>query len=843
MATPALTAAQRQAELKMKLQNNLTEVEFEAYKSALGLSIKGQSDLSKERARRGTKITEAIANYERALNSGLPAAKAKALVDLTRIELEMPLKFAAAAYAPNNAVISAVNQVVPPDLMRAGTAEATAAAKRAWQTFFMLPGSRDGNMLGTYRAMVEIYGEPKTDYYGPNEGRIAEAARDYFAVKQTAEQNALNFEAQMNTARLVTDSWDTFLAKTGLNSEDPQTLELFLNERKDLAAMLPTESAPFIGQLRQMVQNPEANKAFFSDIDAQIQSFAEKEDEYLGYLRGEGGAETQRKRTDLEKLVGWLQRSDVQAWAKEWGMNLGTVQPVTPEIQKLIDAGQIPKESLVNGMLYTPAPDDMRAARLALRQLERDPQKNVLYQMGLTRQAGPRTVVEIEEIVTPAGVRPKGVETRTVTGKDGKPARIVKLDDGSYAIAPAEKGATYARLSAQDGAKLFDAAPADTAKKFDEPVELNGIEGTPAQTRTRRLQAQGPEYSRDPTGAQRGIDLDTGEMVVIAPEKIASREVTHLGTKGKTLGERFLERRAAVTKKKAGIDISEEAINEMDIGPEASKKQIEQSNKEYREAAEGAMEDAAERADAKAAAAQPAPAPAAKAPATDSLLKRMFGKAPEPTTPEEREAAMQTKYRSVPKAQEPPKAQGLPTIPTSTLDERLQRVPSSMEMLEEDVRAAKMASPGESVVPPATLFSTDEQKLAAQRAAENEMFDKALVPADEEGQETKTEDQMFDAALSSFPTKPKGPPKPKPPQLSVESPAPGIIPPGLLSPTPKLNLPPIKGGTVGTTTGAEIEAEAPAQKTAFFRRRAAALQQARSQQSGPGSPQVPEAPQ
>jgi hypothetical protein len=102
---------------------------------------------------------------------------------------------------------------------------------------------------------------------------------------------------------------------------------------------------------------------------------------------------------------------------------------------------------------------------------------------------------------------------------------------------------------------------------------------------------------------------------------------------------------------------------------------------------------------------------------------------------------------------------------------------------------------------------------------------------------------MFDAALSSFPTKPKGPPKPKPPQLSVESPAPGIIPPGLLSPTPKLNLPPIKGGTVGTTTGAEIEAEAPAQKTAFFRRRAAALQQARSQQSGPGSPQVPEATQ
>jgi hypothetical protein len=702
----------------MKLQNNLTEVEFEAYKSALGLSIKGQSDLSKERARRGTKITEAIANYERALNSGLPAAKAKALVDLTRIELEMPLKFAAAAYAPNNAVISAVNATVPPDLMRADTSGA--AAKKAWQTFFSLPGSRDGNMLGTYREMVAIYGEPKADYYGPNEGRIAEAARDYFAAKKTAEQNALNFEAQMNTARLVTDSWDTFLAKTGLNPEDPRTLELFLNERKDLAAMLPTESAPFIGQLRQMVQDPEANKAFFSDIDAQIQSFAEKEDEYLGYLRGEGGAETQRERTDLEKLVGWLQRSDVQAWAKEWGMNLGTVQPVTPEIQKLIDAGQIPKESLVNGMLYTPAPDDMRAARLALRQLERDPQKNVLYQMGLTRQAGPRTVVEIEEIVKPAGARPKGLEARKVIGKNGEEQFIFELEDGTYAAGPAKPGATYTRVPTEAGARIFDSAEPMASGKFPEPAVVNGIEGAPAQTRTRRLQAQGREYSRDPTGAQRGIDLDTGEMVVIAPEKIASREVTHLGTKGKTLGERFLERRAAVTKKKAGIDISEEAINEMDIGEKPKAKDVK-----------------------------------ASAAVTEELRK-------------------------------------LPTIPTSTLDESLQRVPSSPEMLEADVQAAKTASPGVSVVPPATLFPTDEQKLAAE-----------LVRKWPEPKDTKTDEQLFDEALAKFPTK-----QPTP-RLPIQTPQPGIIAGGLPGPGPRTNLKPVEKARVGTTTGAEVEDSTP----------------------------------
>lgn len=766
--TPSRTASDYMAELQLKLKNNLTEVEFEAYKSALGLSIKGQSDLSKERARRGTKITEAIANYERALNSPIPAARARALVDLRKMELELPIKFAAAAYAPNNALLSVVNQAVPPDLMRTDTSRQ--AAKKAWQTFFLDPRSRDGNMLGSYRVMVENYGVPNADYYGPNEGPVAEAAQSFFAAQKTAEANAANFDAQMNTARRVTDNWNKFLADTGLDPEADETMQTFLNARPDLTKMLPTESAPFIGQLRQMVQNPKENKAFFSDIDAQIQSFAEKEDEYRGYLKQGSGEEAASAQTEREKIAGWIQRSDVQAWAKKWGLNLGTVQPVTPEIQKLIDDGQISKDMLVNGKLYTPAPDDERAVNLAFRQLQRDPQKNVLYNMGLLRD-DTKSVIEVEEIVKPAGPPPKGVEARKAVGKNGKEQFVFKLEDGSYAAGPAEPGAAYTRLPAESGERIFESAEPMASGKFPEPAVVNGIENTPAETRTRRLQYFKPQYGTDRPGAVRGIDLDTGKMVVVQPEKIQSQTFIGDDPSRKSAAQFLRERRAARTKKREDIDVTDAATNEMDIGPRASGKQIKESNTEYREAAEGAMEDAAERADAKAAAAQPAPA--AKAPVTDSLLKRMFGNAPEPKTQAEREAAMQTTYTDKPKP-EVPRKQGLPVNPpgrdgyTGPVDENLNRVPPSSEADKLATKRANAASPGEAV----GANVVDMRRKALDAAVDNAKLNRGLAQA----ATWNKEQEMFDAALTEAqknkrasppaPTAPTPPPAPPAPEAS-----------------------------------------------------------------------------
>lgn len=584
MATPGRTAADYMAETQAKIEGSLKKEQMDSLGNALGRILTGQYALRGKRADRGNKISEAIANYERALNSGVPVAQIKAIADLRKMERELPVKFAAAAYAPNDALLNAVAASIPLGMKDTKPSDPQ-VAQVAWQTFFMDARATDGNLLGSWRKMVQTYGVPTEAYYGASNPAVANAAKNFFDQKKVAEQNAKLFEENMNSLSAVGEPYEAFVERTGMPAESDDTVRAFLQAYPDLEAKLPKANAPFIDQLRGMVQDPEKNKAFFSDIDASLAAAGEQEEKYLGLMGiGEEGAAT-RAQTDREKLAGWIQRPDVQEWAKKWGLNLGTVREVTPEIQKLIDAGQISKDDLVNGRLYTSSPDDVRAVNLAFRQMERNPQKNIFYKLGLTRQAGPRTVMEIEEIVQPAGARPKGVEARTIVGADGNNARIVKLDDGSYAIGPAQKGATYTKLSAADGAKMFDAAPA--GQTFTEPVELRGIEGDPAQTRTRRIQSLGPEYGRDMPGSERGIDLDTGKLVVIPPEKIASKEVTHGGVAKKSLGEMLLEGRAAATRRKEGIDISTEAQNAMDIGKEATKGQIRESAQTTAEIAKG----------------------------------------------------------------------------------------------------------------------------------------------------------------------------------------------------------------------------------------------------------------
>lgn len=775
MATPGRTAADYMAETKAKIEGSLKKEQMVSLGDALGRVLTGQYALRGKRADRGNKISEAIANYERALNSGSTAARIRASADMFRVQRELPVKFASAAYAPNDALLNAISTSIPVGLKDKDPRDPQ-VAQVAWQTFFMDARATDGNLLGSWRKMIEMYGEPTEAYYGASNPAVANAAKNFFNKKKVAEQNAKLFEENMNSLSAVGEPYEAFVERTGMPAESDDTVRAFLKSYPDLEARLPGPNAPFIDQLRGMVQDPEKNKAFFSDIDASLAAAGEQEEKYLGLMGiGEEGAAT-RAQTDREKLAGWIQRPDVQAWAKEWGLNLGTVREITPEIQKLIDDGQISKDDLVNGRLYTSSPDDMRAIRLAYRQMHRNPQKNIFYKLGLTKQAGPRTVMEIEEIVQPASARPKGVEARTVMGKDGKDARIVKLDDGSYAIGPAQKGATYTKLSAADGAKLFDAAPA--GQTFAEPVELNGIEGAPAQTRTRRFQVLGREYGVDETGTVRGIDLDTGKLDKVTPDKIASKTVTHGGTEKTTIGDALLKRRAAATVKQYGIDITTEAQNAMDIGKEATKGQIRESNKAYAEAAKAAAEEARTKAAERAPVVQPPPA-APPAGSEDSLLKKLFGGAPEPKTAAEREAAMQTQYSSVPKPEEKPAA-GLPPVPASYMSEdltRRERGPlSTEEIAAQDARTrASMAgvSPVEQVPVEAfkarRLAKTPEQR-AAESATESAMFDAALAGKTAPAQD---ETAMFEKALGQSAAKTKTMP------LPVVSPAPGRVTSGL----------------------------------------------------------------
>ena len=768
MATPGRTAADYMAETQAKIQGNLQKEQMDSLGNALGRVVSGQYTLRGERAKRGTKISEAIANYERALNSGSTAARIRASADMFRVQRELPVKFAAAAYAPNDALLNAVAASIPLGMKDTKPSDPQ-VAQVAWQTFFMDSRATDGNLLGSWRKMVQTYGVPTEAYYGASNPAVANAAKNFFDQKKVAEQNAKLFEENMNSLSAVGEPYEAFVERTGMPAESDDTVRAFLQAYPDLEAKLPKANAPFIDQLRGMVQDPEKNKAFFSDIDASLAAAGEQEEKYLGLMGiGEEGAAT-RERTRKEKIAAWIQRPDVQAWAKKWGMNLGTVQEISPEIQKLIDEGQISPDQLVNGKLYTPAPDDERAVRLAFRQIQRDPQKNIFYQMGLTRQAGPRTVMEIEEIVRPEGL--KAVRGGLIVGENGKTARIVQLEDNSYAIGDAE-GKKFTRLSVESGDQMVK-----NVQMVDFP-EGASVPGLGPYTRTRRIQSLGPEYGRDMPGSERGIDLDTGKLVVIPPEKIASKEITHGGVAKKSLSEMLLEGRAAATRRKEGIDISTEAQNAMDIGKEATKGQIRESKKAYAEAAKAAAEEARTKAAERAPVVQPPPA-APPAGSEDSLLKKLFGGAPEPKTAAEREAAMQTQYSSVPKPEEKPAA-GLPPVPASYMSEdltRRERGPlSAEEIAAQDARSrASMAgvSPVEQVPVEAfkarRLAKTPEQR-AAESATESAMFDAALAGKTAPAQD---ETAMFEKALGQSAAKAKTMP------LPVVSPAPGRVTSGL----------------------------------------------------------------
>lgn len=582
MATPGRTAADYRAELAAKIDGALDK----QYQASLGNVLRqimvGKFDLREARAKRGTDVTKVAGAYATAANSNIKGALARATVDILKMQRTLPIDFAKAAYAPDLNVINTVESNIPVNVRD----DAKQRSISAWKAFFKVAKASDGNIQGTWDRMVRDYGKFDPAYITGDQA-AQNAYTSFRQVEKTAEANAAQFAQQASTFKQVDTAWSRFVAENPqLDPTSDEAYTAFANAHEDLLAKLPKPGSAFVTSLEKIAADPEKHPEFFSDIDKMLADTQTEEEKYLALMRAEKDeTTTARARTDREKLAGWIQRPDVQAWAKEWGLNLGTVREITPEIQKLIDDGQISKDDLVNGRLYTSSPDDMRAIRLAYRQMHRNPQKNIFYKLGLTKQAGPKQVVEVEEIVKPAGARPKGVEARTIVGADGKNARIVKLDDGSYAIGPAQKGATYTKLSAVDGAKMFDAAPA--GQTFTEPVELKGIEGDPAQTRTRRFQVLGREYGVDETGTVRGIDLDTGKLDKVTPDKIASKTVTHGGTEKTTIGDALLRRRATATAKQYGIDITTEAQNAMDIGREATKGQIRESAQTTAEIAKG----------------------------------------------------------------------------------------------------------------------------------------------------------------------------------------------------------------------------------------------------------------
>ena len=559
MATPT---RDHQAEILLKGANNLDVASRRAIGAALGIVERGIGDLEKKMADRATAITKAVSDYERALNSGSTSAKIDAFVQLRKLQLELPIKFADSAYAPNLALLDEVSKSIPPAFLAQGTLRDEQVARVAWETYLRSPRSRDANMLGTDAQMRSTYGDPPVSLVGAGTPLLTEY-NSYNNSLVVAKQNAEQFNVQMGAMNRVAETFENFRKKNP-DLDDNTAYAQFEKLNKSLLAEIPGPKATGVELLSTYMKNPAEHPEYFSDINASIAERQAAKDEYLGMM-AVGEQPTTPQEDERAILAGWVRREDVQAWAKQHGFNLGRAEPV-PAGSKLeadIKAGYYPQSVLVNGLLYSPSPDDMRAAKLAYNQMQMDPQKNILYNLGL---AGDRTRRGMAEIEVSGGAPPNlvlmGSRKRTVDGKE-REIFVGQLSDGTYA-ASEDAGENWTRMP-EAGAQAL------VKDMTLEPVELEAP-GIQAKTKKILIEERGSMYT-DPMGSIRGVDRTPGSPTFNRPIVMEGSQIvrrTRLGEERyrKPLGETLGGITAAATEKRGGfapVDTTAE-WNKQDIG-------------------------------------------------------------------------------------------------------------------------------------------------------------------------------------------------------------------------------------------------------------------------------------
>ena len=589
----ALDKARLQGEYALKKEamrgaNSLTAEQIEGlYRALVGVN-RAISGLDEASAKRGTQFSALAGRYDTAVNAGMGAASVRGAVDLARLRVMAPIEFAKAAYLPDFQTL----QVVQDAVRGFGSANPKSAqvARPAWQAYYnAVKTGAAGNDLGTYREMVFRHGDPTALSFGPNEAGLAEQRDRLQQAMATAEANAFAFDQAYQG---LGESWNTWLSKQratnpNIDPEADSTYDAFARDTQLDVSVLPQPEAVFVDNIKKVAANPAEYPEVFSDIDSSRAEWEKQRDDIQERLDSIGGAEEQTPTASDDTramLAGWVRRPDVQWWAKENGFNLGTAEIITPELQKEIDEGRYPNSVFVNGLMYNPSPDDMRAIRFASKQMDIDPQKNVLYAAGLSGRDGPRRIMEVEV----AGEAPRAVRMTSYGDEEGGFGTVVRLSDGTYR-ARKEGDAAWTELPAAAGETLF--AQAADISDVDEVIP-----GVPAKTRTVQMEYRKPMYGKDAEGSVRGVDLETGRTIVIPQEQVVSRTFIGETPLQQTVAERITAAGARRTAKREGLDVSTEAQNEMDIGEKPDPKAVRARAKEVQKGRTGEGPDRAARA-------------------------------------------------------------------------------------------------------------------------------------------------------------------------------------------------------------------------------------------------------
>ncbi len=547
---------------KFASEQKLTEIQTQSVLDALGAQItesrKEESKLSQQRAERASKAGQLASQYLRSQTAGTDAARIRAFVDLSRAAKRDRIDFAKAAYTPDQALFRGILNQIPEYEKGSVSGSSAEIARRAWAAYFNAVGAEGADVLGNIEEMYRRFGNPK-GLFSSGEAFYDRSQRIQ-DVRNRAESNVKAFEA---ATKGFSDSWEQFLSENpGLDPESEDTIRQYMNAKQISVDELPASDPTFNNFLQGVAKNPEENPAFFGDIDTRVKELKAEREGLLGEMRkpigvkGEEPVPVEPELTEREKLVGWLQQEDTRDWAQSHGFRLGTVREPTAKELADIEAGKLPRDYLVKGMVYNPSPDDMQAVRFAERQMKMKPQEDVLYRLGLRGDRTRRGTAEITVDETPAVEGASRYKT-----EDDKEGVLVRLADGSYAAST--DGDNWFELPQAGGDAIVSTQKLELAPPPD-PQMLRGL-----RSKTYTVEEQGWIYGRD-LGTATGIDRTPGsptfgQRVSFPKERVVSRERIGLERVRPTLAEKMDLRLAQ--RREAERQAEEREL----IGPKASR--------------------------------------------------------------------------------------------------------------------------------------------------------------------------------------------------------------------------------------------------------------------------------
>ena len=513
----------------------------------LGEAWVGKSEQAQElrvqRAKRVNAMMKSAADYYRSRDSGSAAERLRSMLGIYKTGLDNRVDLARIAYAPDLAMVDRIENKVPG--LKDKSRNPNDFAKEIW-----LAVADEARAGGPGVASLIDYWEqrivpPESAGFAPGDAvfqDLGEISRQRARVfKEAAEFNA--------QAAGMAQGYEKWAARNGENLSDPTSVDRYVQAMRFKPTDIPQAGSAFIEQLGQIAADPNNRQIALADIDAQIAQAEQAEkaakEEFLGFgpkRDTEKEPEQRPELTEYEKLVGWLSRPDVQTWAKRNGFNLGTVEDASPEILEGVRTGRYPQSMVVQGRVYTPAPDDMRAVRFAAQQLQIDPQRNIFYRTGLAGERTRRGLTEVTVAGQPKVTVVDQPEVRVPVkalnvGLTEEGTALVVADDGNY-YESTDGGNTYSLLTGTPEdlqARFFSAEPvADGTPMPDlgitrvQTPATTRVVQTPATTKTYTIQEQGLLYGRDPSGGVVGIDMTPGsptfgQRVQFSPEQVRRR--------------------------------------------------------------------------------------------------------------------------------------------------------------------------------------------------------------------------------------------------------------------------------------------------------------------------------